>query len=84
MNLLLKAVFVGSFMCRILLGNQAFLNQLGKILIQRLHTNALSGLDSGIHLGNLGFTDQVSYRRGANHDFMGSYSTTTDFLNQCL
>ena len=49
--------------------------QFEQILVKRLHAELRTGLDRRIHLRDLVFTDQVTDRRGADHDFMRSSTT---------
>src|SRR5690606_3989917 len=53
---------------RFFLGHDALLQQLGQALVERLHAVLLTGLDRGVHLRDLAFTDQVTDRGRADHD----------------
>ena len=55
-----------------------------KILVQSLHTVALTRLDRGIHLCNLAFANQVTDSRCAYHDFMCGNPAAARALQQRL
>src|SRR5664279_1428925 len=45
-------------------------HQVGEVLVERLHADAVAGLDRRIHLRDLALADQVADRRRAQHDLV--------------
>lgn len=45
-------------------------DEVGQVLVERLHAYAIAGLDTGVHLRNLGLADQVADRARSQHDFV--------------
>src|SRR5450830_146577 len=48
-------------------------HQVGQVLVQGLHADVAARLDRRVHLGNLGFADQVADGGRADHDFVGGH-----------
>ena len=80
----LEIILVGGLSTRLLFANEAELREFFEILVQCLHPYVLTGLNRRIHLCDFVFANQISNRRGADHDFVGSHPSSTDFFAQRL
>src|SRR5664279_1932328 len=49
-------------------------DEVGEVLVERLHTQAVAGLDRRVHLRDLVLADEVSDRRRAEHDLVRRYA----------
>src|SRR5688572_1208394 len=80
----LEGVFILSAEARFFLGDDAFLQQLGQTLIERLHAVLLTRLDRRVHLRDLAFADQITNRGRTDHDLVGRDAAAADALQQRL
>src|SRR5213078_799212 len=55
---------------RLFRADDALGDQVGEALVEGLHALGAAGLDGGIHLRDLALADQVTDRRGADHDLV--------------
>src|SRR6185503_9679706 len=79
-----ELLFVLRSEARFFLRHDSLLQQLLQALVERLHAVLLSGLDRGVHLRDLAFADQVTDRRGADHDLVRGDAAAADALEQRL
>src|SRR5690606_37963865 len=52
--------------------------------VEGLHAQRAAGLDRRVHLRHLVLADQVTDRRGADHDLVGGHPAAADLLQQGL
>src|SRR5512134_131533 len=67
---LLEVVLVGGLAARLVHGDDVAPDQIRQVLVERLHAEALAGLDRGVHLRHLVLADQVPDRGRADHDLV--------------
>src|SRR5213078_4900089 len=81
---LLQRVLVLRLVARLFLADDALGDQVGEALVEGLHALGAAGLDGGIHLRDLALADQVTDRRGADHDLVGRDAAAGVLLHERL
>src|SRR4249920_400770 len=67
---LLEVVLVRRLAARLVDRDDVAPPQVLQVLVERLHAEALTGLDRGVHLRHLGLADQVPDRGSTDHDLV--------------